>query len=38
MINTMRLVALPRVTEDELDEADRILDELAKKHGDVFDR
>lgn len=32
MINTMR------VTDDELDAADKILDELAKKHGDVFDK
>lgn len=24
-------------TEEELDEADRILDELHKKHGDIYD-
>jgi hypothetical protein len=35
MIITM---SLPRATEDELNEADRILDELNKKHGDVFDK
>jgi hypothetical protein len=29
--------AAPRVTEDELDEADRIIDELNRKHGTVFD-
>lgn len=28
----------PRATEEELAEADRILDELNKKHGDVFDK
>ncbi len=27
-----------RATEDELDEADKIIDALNKKHGDVFDK
>lgn len=29
---------LPRATEGELDEADKIIDALNKKHGDVFDK
>lgn len=29
---------MPRVSNDELDAADKIIDELAKKHGDVFDK
>jgi hypothetical protein len=27
----------PRASQEELDEADRILDELNRKHGTVFD-
>ncbi|HET9144082.1 hypothetical protein [Actinophytocola sp.] len=37
MINTACPAALPRVSEEELDAADKIIDELHKKHGDVFD-